>query len=142
MGGQIWKFSLASDDYLTPFLCQVPDRLGILIHLYRDFDKCRFAGFCRKIAEGTGGGAGLFLALFPEDLPKWVGVNFRWGLEANLISFWQGDLSSLPPWALVPVGLGVEAGHVDCIDNCFILPMFLLLTAIMACAGCIFVTNL
>uniref|UniRef100_A0A5F5PR40 N-acetyl-D-glucosamine kinase n=1 Tax=Equus caballus TaxID=9796 RepID=A0A5F5PR40_HORSE len=32
---------------------QVPDRLGILTHLYRDFDKCRFAGFCRKIAEGA-----------------------------------------------------------------------------------------
>uniref|UniRef100_A0A8D1MRT4 N-acetyl-D-glucosamine kinase n=1 Tax=Sus scrofa TaxID=9823 RepID=A0A8D1MRT4_PIG len=31
---------------------QVPDRLGILTHLYRDFDKCRFAGFCRKVAEG------------------------------------------------------------------------------------------
>uniref|UniRef100_A0A7N5K1C5 N-acetyl-D-glucosamine kinase n=1 Tax=Ailuropoda melanoleuca TaxID=9646 RepID=A0A7N5K1C5_AILME len=31
---------------------QVPDRLGILTHLYRDFDKCRFAGFCQKIAEG------------------------------------------------------------------------------------------
>ncbi|XP_025309276.1 N-acetyl-D-glucosamine kinase isoform X2 [Canis lupus baileyi] len=32
---------------------QVPDRLGILTHLYRDFDKCRFAGFCQKIAEGA-----------------------------------------------------------------------------------------
>eukprot|EP00070_Physeter_catodon_P046127 XP_028353021.1 N-acetyl-D-glucosamine kinase isoform X2 [Physeter catodon] len=32
---------------------QVPDRLGILTHLYRDFDKCRFAGFCRKVAEGA-----------------------------------------------------------------------------------------
>ncbi|XP_004473327.1 N-acetyl-D-glucosamine kinase isoform X1 [Dasypus novemcinctus] len=32
---------------------QVPDRLGILTHLYRDFDKSRFAGFCRKIAEGA-----------------------------------------------------------------------------------------
>uniref|UniRef100_A0A8C2V7L0 N-acetyl-D-glucosamine kinase n=1 Tax=Chinchilla lanigera TaxID=34839 RepID=A0A8C2V7L0_CHILA len=31
---------------------QVPDRLGILTHLYRDFDKSRFAEFCRKIAEG------------------------------------------------------------------------------------------
>uniref|UniRef100_A0A8C3W038 N-acetyl-D-glucosamine kinase n=1 Tax=Catagonus wagneri TaxID=51154 RepID=A0A8C3W038_9CETA len=41
---------------------QVPDRLGILTHLYRDFDKCRFAGFCRKVAEGTGDGAGFSLA--------------------------------------------------------------------------------
>ncbi|EDK99107.1 N-acetylglucosamine kinase, isoform CRA_a [Mus musculus] len=32
---------------------QVPDRLGILTHLYRDFDKCKFAGFCQKIAEGA-----------------------------------------------------------------------------------------
>ncbi|KAK7808238.1 hypothetical protein U0070_016963 [Myodes glareolus] len=32
---------------------QVPDRLGILTHLYRDFDKSRFAGFCQKIAEGA-----------------------------------------------------------------------------------------
>ncbi|XP_060239438.1 N-acetyl-D-glucosamine kinase isoform X4 [Meriones unguiculatus] len=32
---------------------QVPDRLGILTHLYRDFDKSKFAGFCRKIAEGA-----------------------------------------------------------------------------------------
>uniref|UniRef100_A0A452V8C1 N-acetyl-D-glucosamine kinase n=1 Tax=Ursus maritimus TaxID=29073 RepID=A0A452V8C1_URSMA len=32
---------------------QVPDRLGILTHLYRDFDKCRFAGFCQKIAEAS-----------------------------------------------------------------------------------------
>uniref|UniRef100_A0A8C2L7N1 N-acetyl-D-glucosamine kinase n=1 Tax=Cricetulus griseus TaxID=10029 RepID=A0A8C2L7N1_CRIGR len=31
---------------------QVPDRLGILTHLYRDFDKSKFAGFCQKIAEG------------------------------------------------------------------------------------------
>ena len=32
---------------------QVPDRLGILTHLYRDFDKCRFAGFCGEVAEGA-----------------------------------------------------------------------------------------
>ncbi|XP_036038624.1 N-acetyl-D-glucosamine kinase isoform X2 [Onychomys torridus] len=32
---------------------QVPDRLGILTHLYRDFDKSKFAGFCQKIAEGA-----------------------------------------------------------------------------------------
>ncbi|XP_004691557.2 PREDICTED: N-acetyl-D-glucosamine kinase [Condylura cristata] len=32
---------------------QVPDRLGILTYLYRDFDKSRFAGFCQKIAEGA-----------------------------------------------------------------------------------------
>ncbi|XP_037383486.1 N-acetyl-D-glucosamine kinase isoform X1 [Talpa occidentalis] len=32
---------------------QVPDRLGILSYLYRDFDKSRFAGFCQKIAEAA-----------------------------------------------------------------------------------------
>lgn len=65
MGKQA-EFSFASDDCLVPLLFQVPDRLGILTHLYRDFDKCRFAGFCRKIAEGTGCGVGLFQALFPQ----------------------------------------------------------------------------
>lgn len=64
-----------------PFLSQVPDRLGILTHLYRDFDKCRFAGFCQKIAEGTGGGAGFYLVLFPKDFPigGWNGVHIGTG---------------------------------------------------------------
>ncbi|KAM9183724.1 N-acetyl-D-glucosamine kinase-like [Dugong dugon] len=31
----------------------VQDRQGILTHLHRDFDKGRFAGFCRPIAEGA-----------------------------------------------------------------------------------------
>lgn len=40
------------------------------------------------------------------------------------------------------MGLGVEAeGHVGCIDNCFILPLFLFLIAIMACAGCVSVSE-
>ncbi|KAK1332976.1 hypothetical protein QTO34_006507 [Cnephaeus nilssonii] len=82
---------------------QVPDRLGILVHLYRDFDKSRFAGFCQKIAEGTGGGTGFYLALFPIRLPRWEGgrsgIRLRWGLEASLISLGPSDLSSLPPWA-------------------------------------------
>lgn len=43
---------------------QVPDRLGILTHLYRDFDKSRFAGFCRKIAEGAQQGDALSRHIF------------------------------------------------------------------------------
>uniref|UniRef100_A0ABI7XP63 N-acetylglucosamine kinase n=1 Tax=Felis catus TaxID=9685 RepID=A0ABI7XP63_FELCA len=43
----------AGVDPLVPLRSLVPDRLGILTHLYRDFDKCRFAGFCRKVAEGA-----------------------------------------------------------------------------------------
>ncbi|XP_055981456.1 N-acetyl-D-glucosamine kinase [Sorex fumeus] len=43
---------------------QVPDRLGILTHLYRDFDKSRFAGFCQKIAEGAEQGDALSRCIF------------------------------------------------------------------------------
>lgn len=43
---------------------QVSDRLGILTHLYRDFDKCRFAGFCQKIAEGAREGDALSQFIF------------------------------------------------------------------------------
>ncbi|XP_076990620.1 N-acetyl-D-glucosamine kinase isoform X2 [Tamandua tetradactyla] len=43
---------------------QVQDRLGILTHLYRDFDKSRFAGFCQKIAEGAQGGDPLCQYIF------------------------------------------------------------------------------
>lgn len=58
------SFSFTFDDCLVPFsVSQVPDRLGILTHLYRDFDKSRFAGFCRKIAEGTGGEEGVFFVV-------------------------------------------------------------------------------
>ncbi|XP_072488402.1 N-acetyl-D-glucosamine kinase isoform X2 [Notamacropus eugenii] len=32
---------------------QVSDRMGLLNHLYRNFDKSKFAGFCRKVAEGA-----------------------------------------------------------------------------------------
>ncbi|PIO13910.1 hypothetical protein AB205_0192870, partial [Aquarana catesbeiana] len=30
---------------------QVSNRLGILTHLYRDFEKSKIAGFCMKLAE-------------------------------------------------------------------------------------------
>ncbi|XP_074141629.1 N-acetyl-D-glucosamine kinase isoform X2 [Sminthopsis crassicaudata] len=32
---------------------KVSDRMGLLTHLYRTFDKSNFAGFCQKIAEGA-----------------------------------------------------------------------------------------
>ncbi len=31
---------------------QVSDLMGMLPHLYRNFQKSHFAGFCRKLAEG------------------------------------------------------------------------------------------
>lgn len=45
----------------------MPDRLGILTHLYRDFDKSRFAGFCQKIAEGIAS-ASLFVAWLSKSM--------------------------------------------------------------------------
>lgn len=67
LNGQIGNSSLLLMVLLCHFsVLQVPDRLGILTHLYRDFDKCRFAGFCRKVAEGTGGGAGFYWAFSPR----------------------------------------------------------------------------
>uniref|UniRef100_A0A8C2L772 N-acetyl-D-glucosamine kinase n=1 Tax=Cricetulus griseus TaxID=10029 RepID=A0A8C2L772_CRIGR len=45
---------------------QVPDRLGILTHLYRDFDKSKFAGFCQKIAEGAQQGDPLSRYIFKK----------------------------------------------------------------------------
>lgn len=37
---------------LTP---QISDRMGLLTHLYRTFEKSKFAGFCQKLAEGRDG---------------------------------------------------------------------------------------
>lgn len=34
---------------------QVSDLMGMLPHLYRDFQKSHFAGFCKKLAEGRCG---------------------------------------------------------------------------------------
>lgn len=33
-------------------LSQVSDLMGMLPHLYRNFQKSHFAGFCKKLAEG------------------------------------------------------------------------------------------
>lgn len=38
---------------------QVSNRLGILTHLYRDFEKSKIAGFCMKLAEGANKGDAL-----------------------------------------------------------------------------------
>ncbi|XP_028902639.1 N-acetyl-D-glucosamine kinase isoform X2 [Ornithorhynchus anatinus] len=43
---------------------QVTNRAGLLTHLYRTFEKSRFAGFCRKLAEGAEQGDPLCRHLF------------------------------------------------------------------------------
>ncbi|KAG8539480.1 hypothetical protein GDO81_020845 [Engystomops pustulosus] len=43
---------------------QVSDRLGILTHLYRTFDKSRIAGFCVRVAEGANNGDALCRSVF------------------------------------------------------------------------------
>lgn len=35
-----------------PPALQISDRMGLLTHLYRTFEKSKFAGFCQKLAEG------------------------------------------------------------------------------------------
>uniref|UniRef100_A0A8C0JXF5 N-acetyl-D-glucosamine kinase n=2 Tax=Canis lupus TaxID=9612 RepID=A0A8C0JXF5_CANLU len=70
---------------------QVPDWLGILTHLYRDFDKCRFAGFCQKIAEGAQQGDPLCRFIFRkagEMLGRHVAAVLR---EIDPVLF-QGEL--------------------------------------------------
>lgn len=83
LDGQTEDFPLLLTTILYLFSAsQVPDRLGILVHLYRDFDKSRFAGFCRKIAEGTGGGAG-FVPRVGRG-PLWRKVHMGTGGQFNL----------------------------------------------------------
>nr|BAE89137.1 unnamed protein product [Macaca fascicularis] len=83
---------------------QVPDRLGILTHLYRDFDKCRFAGFCRKIAEGTGGGVG-FMWLCSSKIPNW---EIEWGSDRTGQQFSSHRVTSVLcyhwPWCWWALG--------------------------------------
>ncbi|XP_075711695.1 N-acetyl-D-glucosamine kinase isoform X2 [Rhinoderma darwinii] len=43
---------------------QVSDRLGILAHLYRTFEKSRIAGFCVRLAEGANKGDALCRSVF------------------------------------------------------------------------------
>ncbi|XP_068130513.1 N-acetyl-D-glucosamine kinase [Hyperolius riggenbachi] len=43
---------------------QVSNRMGILTHLYRTFEKSRIAGFCMKLAEGADKGDALCRSLF------------------------------------------------------------------------------
>ncbi|XP_038601281.1 N-acetyl-D-glucosamine kinase [Tachyglossus aculeatus] len=43
---------------------QVTNRTGLLTHLYRTFEKSKFAGFCRKLAEGAAQGDPLCRHLF------------------------------------------------------------------------------
>ena len=92
LGWADWAFALASSDFLCPYsVSQVPDRLGILTHLYRDFDKCRFAGFCQKIAEGAQQGDPLCRFIFRkagEMLGRHVAAVLR---EIDPVLF-QGEL--------------------------------------------------
>lgn len=43
---------------------QVSDLMGMLPHLYRNFQKAHFAGFCKKVAEGAEAGDGLCRHVF------------------------------------------------------------------------------
>ncbi|XP_051504812.1 N-acetyl-D-glucosamine kinase isoform X1 [Myxocyprinus asiaticus] len=45
---------------------QVSDLMGMLPHLYRNFQKSHFAGFCRKLAEGANAGDALCQHVFTE----------------------------------------------------------------------------
>ncbi|XP_074052045.1 N-acetyl-D-glucosamine kinase [Macrotis lagotis] len=45
---------------------QVSDRMGLLTHLYRNFDKSMFAGFCQKVAEGADQGDHLCQHIFKK----------------------------------------------------------------------------
>ncbi|XP_048041924.1 N-acetyl-D-glucosamine kinase [Megalobrama amblycephala] len=45
---------------------QVSDLMGMLPHLYRNFQKSHFAGFCRKLAEGGSAGDALCQHVFTE----------------------------------------------------------------------------
>ncbi|CAL8376778.1 unnamed protein product [Gadus morhua 'NCC'] len=45
---------------------KVSDLMGMLPHLYRDFQKSHFAGFCRRLAEGAKAGDALCLHIFRE----------------------------------------------------------------------------
>ncbi|XP_031443966.1 N-acetyl-D-glucosamine kinase isoform X1 [Phasianus colchicus] len=43
---------------------QISNRMGLLPHLYRNFQKAEFAGFCRKVAEGAHAGDALCRHVF------------------------------------------------------------------------------
>ncbi|XP_068164327.1 N-acetyl-D-glucosamine kinase [Antennarius striatus] len=45
---------------------QVSDLMGMLPHLYRNFNKSHFAGFCKKLAEGAEAGDALCQHVFTE----------------------------------------------------------------------------
>ncbi|KAF6105010.1 N-acetylglucosamine kinase [Phyllostomus discolor] len=107
---------------------QVPDRLGILVHLYRDFDKCRFAGFCRKIAEGAQQGDPLSRYIFRKAgemlgrhvvavLPEIDPVLFKGEIGLPILcvgSVWKS-------WELLKEGflLALTQGREIQAQNCF-----------------------
>lgn len=49
-----WQPECRAHRWVSPPLLalQISDRMGLLTHLYRTFEKSKFAGFCQKLAEG------------------------------------------------------------------------------------------
>lgn len=56
-------------------LPQVSELMGMLPHLYRNFQKSHFAGFCKKLAEGTRWTASCFVLIFKK---RRVGVIMKY----------------------------------------------------------------
>uniref|UniRef100_A0A3Q3KBD9 N-acetyl-D-glucosamine kinase n=1 Tax=Monopterus albus TaxID=43700 RepID=A0A3Q3KBD9_MONAL len=75
----------AMEDYF-----QVSDLMGMLPHLYRDFQKSHFAGFCKKLAEGAEAGDVLCQYVFTQ-----AGRILAKHVEAVLPPLLSGD-HSLP----------------------------------------------
>ncbi|XP_034712549.1 N-acetyl-D-glucosamine kinase [Etheostoma cragini] len=59
--GDITHVRKAMEDYF-----QVSDLMGMLPHLYRNFQKSHFAGFCKKLAEGAEAGDALCQYVFTQ----------------------------------------------------------------------------
>uniref|UniRef100_A0A3Q3WLW0 N-acetyl-D-glucosamine kinase n=1 Tax=Mola mola TaxID=94237 RepID=A0A3Q3WLW0_MOLML len=66
---------------------QVSDLMGMLPHLYRNFQKSHFAGFCKKLAEGAEAGDALCRHLFTQ-----AGSILAKHVEAVLPSLLSDDL--------------------------------------------------
>ncbi|KAM5192592.1 N-acetyl-D-glucosamine kinase [Mantella aurantiaca] len=73
---------------------QVSNRLGILPHLYRTFEKSRIAGFCVKLAEGANQGDALCRSLFRSAGEILAGHVSAVLPKADKVLF-QGDLGLL-----------------------------------------------
>lgn len=129
-----WEFSFALLTVLCLCLPGAVDRLGILTHLYRDFDKCRFAGFCRKLQKVLEMGQALSDFVL-QRLPIWrMESRIQMGIGSQC-AFDQVGPYFLPPWALLWVGHRVEAEGRSRLWTVVLCCLFLFLTAVRACAG-------